>query len=301
MTLKTKQKILVIVGPTASGKTALSIALAKRFSGEIISADSRQIYRGLDLGTGKVTREEMDGVPHHLIDIRDPNETYTAHDFVHDAQNAISDIRSRHKLPIVVGGTFFYVDALLGNIVTPQIEPNETLRNELEQLSAEELFAQLMERDSKRAQTIDKHNKRRLVRALEIVDARGSVPPLVSEKRYDALVLGIHIEKDTLHKNIHERIVKRVLLGMIEEVEKLHENGLSYERMEDLGLEYRYISEYLRGNMTEEEALALLETKTRQYAKRQMTWLKRDTDITWVHPKNSEEASSRVEKFISAH
>ncbi len=292
-------KILVIVGPTASGKTTLSIALAKRFNGEVVSADSRQIYRGLDLGTGKVTKEEMNGVAHHLIDILDPRETYTAHDFVRDAQHAISDIRSRNKLPIVVGGTFFYVDALLGKVVTPQIEPNEALRNKLEQLSAEELFAQLMEKDNERAKTIDRHNRRRLVRALEIVEARGSVPPLTSEKRYDALVLGIAIEKDALHKNIHERIVKRVRLGMVEEVEELHEDGLSYERMEDIGLEYRYISEYLRGNMTKEEALALLETKTRQYAKRQMTWLKRGKDIVWVNPKNSEEISERIEKFLA--
>jgi tRNA dimethylallyltransferase len=271
-----KQRILAIVGPTASGKTSLSIELAKKFNGEVISADSRQVYRGLNLGTGKVTKEEMLGVPHHLIDVADPKDTYTVADFVRDGRSAISDIIDRSKLPIVVGGTFFYVDALLGKVVAPSVLPNAELRNKLEAIDTEKLFHMLTEKDARRAEDIDKHNRRRLIRALEIVDAIGAVPPTAHEELYDVLTLGIMLTKVELHENIHKRLIERIDAGMIAEVEQLHTNGLSYERMEDLGLEYRYIARYLQATISYETMLSELETKIRQFAKRQMTWLKRD-------------------------
>lgn len=277
-----KPKILVIVGPTASGKTSLSIKLAKEQNGEVISADSRQVYRGLDLGTGKVTQEEMDGVPHHLLDIADPKEIYTAADFVRDGRAAIADIISRGKLPIIVGGTFFYTDALLGRIVTPEVPPNPLLRAELEKLSAPELFEKLQALDPERAEHIDEHNPRRLERAIEIALALGKVPQLPTEEIYDARILGIKIDQETLHKNIHTRLLARLDAGMIDEVKRLHEKGLSYERMEDLGLEYRYIARHLKDELSYEEMVAILETRIRQFAKRQMTWLKRDKSIEWV-------------------
>lgn len=277
-----KPKILVIVGPTASGKTSLSIKLAKEQNGEVISADSRQVYRGLDLGTGKVTKEEMDGVPHHLLDIADPKEIYTAADFVRDGRAAIEDIISRGKLPIIVGGTFFYTDALLGRIVTPEVPPNPLLRAELEKLSAAELFEKLQTLDPERAEDIDEHNPRRLVRALEIAAALGKVPQLPPEEIYDARILGIKIDQETLHKNIHIRLLARLDAGMIDEVKGLHEHGLSYERMEDLGLEYRYIARHLKGELSYEDMVETLETKIRQFAKRQLTWLKRDKSIEWI-------------------
>lgn len=277
-----KPKILVIVGPTASGKTSLSIKLAKEQNGEVISADSRQVYRGLDLGTGKVTQEEMDGVPHHLLDIADPKEIYTAADFVRDGRAAIADIISRGKLPIIVGGTFFYTDALLGRIVTPEVPPNPLLRAELEKLSAPELFEKLQALDPERAEHIDEHNPRRLERAIEIALALGKVPQLPTEEIYDARILGIKIDQETLHKNIHTRLLARLDAGMIDEVKRLHEKGLSYERMEDLGLEYRYIARHLKDELSYEEMVEILETKIRQFAKRQMTWLKRDKSIEWI-------------------
>ncbi len=166
-----KPKILVIVGATASGKTALSIDLAKQYTGEIISADSRQIYKTLNIGTGKVTTKEMDGIPHHLIDVVYPTETYNADDFKKDAKKAIVDIISRGHLPIIAGGTFFYVDTLLGRITTPNVPPNPQLRRTLEAMSAEELYNELRERDQRRALEMDPQNKRRLVRALEIISA----------------------------------------------------------------------------------------------------------------------------------
>ena len=163
-----KPKILVVVGPTASGKTGLAIELAKRFNGEVISADSRQVYRGLDIGTAKTTKEEMDGVPHHLIDVADPKEVYNASDFKQGAEAAIADIVARGKLPIVAGGTFFYVDILLGRVALPDVPPNEQLRKKLEEKSAAELYQELQAKDPRRAAEIDPQNKRRVIRALEI-------------------------------------------------------------------------------------------------------------------------------------
>ncbi len=294
----TMHKILVIVGPTASGKTSLSIELAKRYNGEVISADSRQVYKGLDIGTGKVTKEEMDGVPHYLIDVADPKNTYTVSDFVKDTDTAIEDIVSRGKLPIIVGGTFLYVDTLLGKITTPEVPPNESLRNKLERLSLEELQDRLKKLDAERYAEIDIENPRRLIRAIEVAEALGKVPKPEPKGRYDALTIGIDIEKEELHKNIHNRLLARIEEGLIEEVRQLHENGLSYERMDELGLEYRYIAKYLEGELSKEEMLETLETKIRQYAKRQMTWLKRSKEIVWIKNEEVERIEGLVEDTL---
>lgn len=293
-----KPKILVIVGPTASGKTSLSIKLAQKFNGEIISADSRQVYRGLDLGTGKVTLAEMDGIHHHLLDVADPKDTYTATDYVRDADTAIADIVARQKLPIVVGGSFLYIDMLLGKITTPDVPPNESLRIQLETLSTEELATRLEALDPRRFEDIDQNNRPRLIRAIEIATELGSVPPSNPVLKYDALTLGISISQETLYKNIHDRLRARLEIGMIEEVKGLHLQGLSFERMEELGLEYRYIAKFLQGSMTFEEMRDAIETKSRQYAKRQMTWLKRDGSIVWVKPEEMERIEGLVDGFI---
>lgn len=293
-----RPKIIVIVGPTAVGKTSLSIELAKKINGEIISADSRQVYCGLNLGTGKVTPNEMRGIPHHLIDIADPTTRYTVSDFVRDGRTAIHEIVERNRLPIVVGGTFFYVDALLGRVSIPETLPDPELRNELMTSSNEALASELAQKDPERAATIDTKNKRRLIRALEIVRAFGKVPRLVRTLPYDVLIIGLILEKTALHESIHNRLYARLDAGMIAEVENLHREGLSYERMEDLGLEYRYISRYLRGILPKETMLAELETKIRQFAKRQMTWLKRDKEIHWYTKENAENLITDVKNFI---
>jgi len=297
--MKEKQKILVIVGPTASGKTSLSINLAKKFNGEVVSADSRQVYKGLDIGTGKVTQDEMQGVPHHLLDVANLQDTYTVADFVRDGRNAINDIVSRRNLPIVVGGTFFYVDALLGRISTPEVEPNEALRAKLENMSTNELFELLERKDPVRAETIDDDNKRRLIRALEIVEALGVVPKTQPMQLYNTLILGIDISKEELKKNIRTRLITRINAGMVDEVIALQKNGLSYERMGELGIEYKYIGEFLQQKISREEMLTLIETKSWQYAKRQMTWLKRDKEIVWIKPGKDEEIERLVGNFIS--
>lgn len=294
-----KPKVLVIVGPTASGKTSLSIKLAQKFNGEVISADSRQVYRGLDLGSGKVTTEEMDGVPHHLLDIALPMDVYTAADFKRDAAAAIFDIQNRRRLPIIAGGTFFYIDALLGRVSTPAVPPNDILRASLETKSTNELLALLTELDTTRAQTIDHDNPRRLIRAIEIATALGHVPLPSTTTPYDVYTIGITIDQEALHRNIHVRLQERLEAGMVKEVEGLLASGVTYERLEALGLECRYISRYLRSEMTYQAAVAELETKTRQFAKRQMTWLKRDDTIHWIDKSDTEQINTLVENFLN--
>lgn len=294
-----KPKVIAVVGPTASGKTSLSIDIAKKFNGEVISADSRQIYRGMDLGTGKVTKEEMDGVPHHLLDVADPMDMYTGADFLQDASVALEDILKRDRCPVVAGGTFFYVDLLRGKMQPAPVEPNQVLRKELEKLSNDELLAKLGESDPRRAGSIDPDNRRRLIRSLEIIAELGGVPEVQEvESEYDWLILGIDIDKITLHENIHIRLKERVEEGMIEEAKQLKEQGVSYQRMDEFGLEYRYIAKHLQGELTVHEMTEVLEVKIRQYAKRQMTWLKRDKEIEWVRPENREAIFRLVEEFL---
>lgn len=299
-TTSPKPPAIAIVGPTASGKTALSITLAKEFSGEVISVDSRQVYLGMDIGTAKVTKEEMDGIPHHLLDICDPKDTYTAMDFVHDANIALKDISKRDKLPIIAGGTFFYLDLLKGKMSAPEVEPNDTLRAELENLSNEELFARLKALDEDRANSIDAQNPRRLVRAIEIATALGKVPastPQISDYRW--LTLGIDIPLSTLKERIRERVLSRLEKDMIEEVERLHKEGITYKKLDSFGLEYRYIAKYLQGIITKEVMIEELVVKTRQFAKRQKTWLKRDKDIIWLeHPVDAQKAIELVQNFL---
>lgn len=283
MTDMKKQKVVVIVGQTSSGKTALSLALAEAAHGEIISADSRQVYRGMDIGSGKATREEQMLVPHHLLDVADPvSQVYTVADFVREGRATLDEIENRAVTPIIVGGTFLYIDALLGKVSIPEVPPNEELRTSLEKNTTEELYTMLATKDARRASNIDKHNRVRLIRALEIIATLGTVPRTVPYEKYDVFTIGLNITKEELKERIHERIVARLNEGMIEEVVRLHEEGVSWERLDAFGLEYRYCAAYLQGNIPNRESLiADLERDTLHFAKRQMTWLKRDTTIHW--------------------
>lgn len=295
---KTKPKILVIVGPTASGKTGLSIELAKQFNGEVISADSRQVYRGMDIGSAKVTKEEMQGVPHHLLDVADPKETYNASDFKRDAQIAIEDILSRGKLPIICGGTFFYVDALLGRVSLPEVEPDEELRTELEEKSATELLKILTELDPNRASTVEAENPRRLIRAIEVAKKLGYVPePKETESPYNTFTIGLTVNMENHADTLRKRLLERLNIGMIEEVKSLLANGVTHERLEKFGLEYRYASRYLRGEVDFETMVNEIVVKSRQFAKRQLTWLKRDQTIHWF-TKTDTEVIRQTEQFL---
>jgi tRNA dimethylallyltransferase len=299
MSFNNKPKIVTVVGPTASGKTSLSIALAKNFSGEVISADSRQVYRGLDLGSGKVTKEEMLGIPHHLLDIADPMQVYTASDFTRDGEQAIRDIFIRSHTPIIAGGTFMYLDTLLGKISVPEVPPNPALRTELESLDTNVLIERLRALDPARTETIDPDNPRRLIRAIEIATALGHVPSTIEPvSPYEVLTIGLRLPKEELHNRIHTRLLERLEAGMVAEVKDLLEQGVPHTRLEDLGLEYRYISRYLQCALSYEDMVSTLETKIRQFAKRQMTWLKRDKLIKWFHPTEQEAIFSTVTNFL---
>ncbi|MDP2641858.1 MAG: tRNA (adenosine(37)-N6)-dimethylallyltransferase MiaA [bacterium] len=277
-----KQKVLVIVGPTASGKSALAVRLAKKLKGEIVSADSRQVYKGLDIGTGKITRKEMGGVPHHLLDVADPKKQFSVSDYLDSTLPAIAKIVESSKLPIIVGGTGFYIDALTGRVAFPDVPPDKALRRKLDRLSKEKLFGMLAKKDPRRASTIDPHNKVRLIRALEIIEKYGSVPQLgssTSKSIYSFVFIGI--KPDNLDERIHMRLLKR-LPGMIKEARKLVKlRKLSFKRMRELGLEYRYIGMYLQGKISKTEMIEKLNTAICQYAKRQMTWFKRNKKIRW--------------------
>ena len=296
-----KPKVISIVGPTASGKSALAVDLALLFNGEVISADSRQVYRELDLGSGKVTIEEMKGIPHHLLDVANLDYIYTGADFIKDANSAIFDILKREKLPIIAGGTFFYIELLKGESQSAPVEPNPTLRAELEQLSDEQLFAKLNTLDPERAQSIDSKNCRRLIRALEIIDSLGKVPTISKkESNYDFLTIGIKIDKDLLKQRIEQRLSDRLEKGMVEEVENLLKNGISPARLHDLGLEYRYITEYLEGKITYEKMKEKIVIKSLQFAKRQYTWLKRDKSIIWFDfPITLDKVENTVKNFLA--
>lgn len=284
-----KQKILIIVGPTASGKTALSIELAKKLDGEVISADSRQVYRGLDIGTGKVTKREMQGIPHHLLDVASPKKAFNADDFVRRADRAIRDIAKRGKLPIIAGGTGFYIDALVGRITLPDVPPDPALRKKLQTKTAEQLYALLKKKDPARATSMDtpseRYNKVRLIRALEIAQALGqNPPPSAQAQKYDTLWIGINPPFKVLEQKISKRLSQRLKIGMIAEAKRLHAGGLSYKRMEALGLEYRSLARFLQGKITRSEMEAELGRDIRRYAKHQFSYWKRNTDIKWVKP-----------------
>jgi tRNA dimethylallyltransferase len=274
-------KILVILGPTASGKTAYSVKLAKKVGGEIISADSRQVYKGLDLGTGKVTKKEMAGIKHYLLDVADPRWKFTVHDYVKLAEKAIEEIDSRGKVPIICGGTGFYIQALVDGLIIPEVPPNTLLRRKLERMSIAKMLSILKKLDSNRYETIDRHNPRRIIRAIEIATVLGKVPELKTVTKYDPEFVGLALPKEILRENIHKRLLTRIKAGMINEVRKLHANGLTWKRMEELGLEYRFIARFLQNKITKEEMVEQLEIAINQYAKRQMTWFKRDKRIAW--------------------
>ena len=303
MTLKTK-KIIVIVGTTASGKSDLAISLAQKYNGEVISADSRQVYTGLDIATGKVTKDEMQGIPHHLMDIIDPKEVYTASDFARDGQRVLTDIFSRNMVPIIAGGTGFYIDALITPSILSGVPPNKDLRHILEQKTAEELFKQLQTIDARRASDIEnkgeQHLVRRLVRAIEVASSPASDKSHGPDELLEVLWIGITWDKDVLNERIHQRTLSRMNTGMITEAETLHKEGLSWDRMETLGLEYKHLADYLRDRISKEELVEFIERGDRQYAKRQRTWFKRNENIHWLESTELEKAEGLVEEFLKS-
>ncbi len=331
-----KPKVIVVLGQTATGKSDFAVELAKRFDGEVISADSRQVYRGMDLGSGKITKEEMQGVPHHLLNVASPQEIFSVADFQKLGKGAIEDILARGKVPIVCGGTGFYIDALVHEMDFPAVPPNEELRKELSEKSLEELqkmywslrdtekihdfFGKLEQkvrdflrrllrpprrtRNDKKYQKsprrsahapllamtidhsaprndIDLQNPVRLIRAIEIIQALGYLPEVKKKNPYDVLFIGLTLPKEKLDERIYQRIVKRLNQGMLDEAQKLLQEGVSHDRLQALGLEYRYMSKHLLGELNYEGMIDELYRATVRFAKRQKTWFKRNKDIHW--------------------
>lgn len=281
-----KSKIIVILGPTASGKSDIAVKLAKKFNGEVISADSRQVYKGLDIGTAKITKKEMRGIRHHLLDVALPKNRFSVAEYKMLGDEAITDILTRGKLPIICGGTGHYIEAVLGEINIPEVKPNKTLRKHLSKKSTPELLKILNKLDSKRAKDIDKNNARRLIRAIEVAKALGKIPKVeIRDKKYEVLKLGIRIEDKELKKRITKRLEQRLKKGMVREAIKLHKNGLSYNRMRELGLEYGGLADYLEGKIDKIKLFDRLNLETWHYVKRQRTWFRRDREIVWIEPK----------------
>ncbi len=290
------EKVIVIVGTNASGKSSLAIRLAKKYNGEVISADSRQVYKGLDIGTGKVTEEEMGGIKHHLLDVSEVSNRYTAANFARDGQIAIQEIVKKGKVPIIAGGTGFYIQALLNPNVLASIPPNENLRKELEKKTEKELLEQLKEIDEERALKLSEQvNKRRLVRAVEVALTSPEMFETTTSTEYEVLWIGIHWSKEDLEARIKERTNLRIEQGMIEEAKNLN---TSFERMRELGLEYKHLADYLEEKITKEELVENINIGDRQYAKRQRTWFKRNESINWFENGELQKAGKLVEEFL---
>ena len=292
------KKLVVILGPTASGKSELAIKLAKKFNGEIVSADSRQVYKSLDIGTGKVTKKEMKGIPHHLLDVASPKRRFTVAQYRKLALKAINKIQKKNKIPILCGGTGFYIQAVVNGIIIPEVKPDWRLRSNLNKLSAAELYQKLKKLDPKRAKTIEKKNKRRLVRAIEIImKTKKPVPPFKKQPLpYPVLIIGIKKSLEELKKIIEKRFLKWLRQGLIKEVKNLKKSGLSWKKIEDFGIHYRVIAQYLQNKINYKEMIENSLKELRNYAKRQMTWFKRDKRIIWV--KNYKEAEKLIKKFL---
>jgi tRNA dimethylallyltransferase len=302
---ETSHKTIVVLGPTASGKTGLGLFLARRFQGEIVCADSRQVYRGLDLGTGKdlddYTRE-LPTVRHHLIDIADPSEEYHLFRFVNDARMAIDDIVSRHLLPIIVGGTPLYLNALLDGYHLDGAAPDPGLRQQLESLDTPSLLTLLKEESAGYYERVDKENRRRIIRAIEIVRTSGPIPPAPA-LRPDALLLAPYFDRKIIHARIKKRLDDRLAAGMIDEVKTLHEQQLvSWERLDWFGLEYRFIAKHLQGQLSYQEMREQLFISICQFCKRQDIWFRKmereGKTIHWLPDGDRELASQLVQLHL---
>ena len=270
-----KPKIIIVCGPTATGKTSHAIKLAKEIDGEIISADSRQVYTGINLMSGKATKKEMDGIPHHLLDVINPKKQFSVADFQKLGKKAIDDILLRGKTPIICGGTGLYIDALVHDTILPEVRPNLELRKKLNLKSSEDLFKILSKLDPERAKTIDAKNPVRLIRAIEIAKELGVVPQIKKTSPYKTEWIYLDFPDDVLKERIHIRLLERIKDGMLREAKKLHDNGVSYKKMDSLGLECRTCAKYLQKKISKSELIDELNNDIWHYVKRQRTWFKK--------------------------
>ena len=302
-----KAKIVAIMGPTAVGKTKLSIELAKRFNGEIISGDSMQIYQGMDIGTAKVSQVEMEGIPHYLIDIKHPKEDFSAREFQQLVRDRISEITGRKKLPIIVGGTGLYIQSAIFDYHFSEAPTDLAFRLALEKRAEAEgnqvLYQELVKIDSVSAAKIHPNNVRRVIRALEVYHASGKTmtdtqhnqsPDLV----YDTVLIGLTMDRDSLYERINRRVDLMMEQGLVEEVKTLYENGIrDCQSVQAIG--YKEIYAYLEGRITLEEAVEQLKQNSRRYAKRQLTWFRNKMDVSWFDMTNGSDFEKNVTEISS--
>lgn len=290
--MEKKPEIIIIGGPTATGKTKLSVALAKEFGGEIISADSVQIYKKLDIGSAKPTKEEMDGIPHHMIDIIEPNDSFSVCDFVTRAKDDIKDILSRGKLPIIAGGTGLYISSLVDNVSFTEAETDLTLRDELikkaEKIGAEALYSELEKIDPESAKRIHPNNIKRVIRALEIYYQTGKTMTQqnelskLTESPYTYKMFALSSDRELIYERINKRVDVMVDDGLFDEVSSLLNAGITRDMQSMQAIGYKEIVSFFEGALTKDEAIEAVKQNSRRYAKRQLTWFRRDERYLWL-------------------
>ena len=298
-----KQKVIVICGPTASGKTALSIELAKKINGEIVSCDSMQIYKEMDIGTAKPTKEEMQEIPHYMINTIFPNERYSVADYKKDAKKAIREIIKNGKVPIIVGGTGLYVDSLIYEIEYPDIKFDEKYRQELEEQvrkdGLEKLYNKAKKIDPEAMLKISSNDKKRILRVLEIYKATGKTKTEQERKsrekepEFDYLVYGLNMPREKLYERINLRVDIMIKQGLIKEVEKIYKKYNEFPTAMQ-GLGYKEVVEYLEGHLTKEEMIEKIKQETRRYAKRQMTWFRKNKQTIWLDTENTKQNNLQI-------
>ena len=293
-----KPKVIVICGPTASGKTALSIELAKKINGEIISSDSMQIYKDMDIGTAKPTKQEMQEIKHYLLDFVEPDQRYSVAQFKKDAEKAIEEILAKNKVPIIVGGTGLYVDSLIYGIEYQEIELDKKYREELEERAQKEgletLYEQAKKIDPQAIEKISANDKKRILRILEIYHSTGKtktqqeIESRKNEVKYDYKVFALNIEREKLYERINKRVDIMIKQGLIQEVENLCSKYTEFPTAMQ-GLGYKEVVEYLQGKISEQEMIEKIKMETRRYAKRQLTWFRKNKQTIWLDATKAKE------------
>lgn len=302
MLVEGKGKLLVIIGPTAVGKTKLSIELAKQFNGEIISGDSMQVYKGMDIGTAKIKEEEKEGVPHYLIDIKEPDESFSAAEFQKKAKEMIEDIQRRGKLPIIVGGTGLYIQSVIYDYQFSEApsdpEYRLQLENRIKNEGIESVYAELKNADPESAKRIHPNNIRRVIRALEIVHCTGlpmseQLQNEAAELLYDTCIIGLDMDRELLYARINQRIDAMLEEGLMEEVQSFYNQGLrDCQSIQAIG--YKELYDFFDGKRSEQDAIDALKQNSRRYAKRQLTWFRNKMNVQWFDVSESQEFSKKI-------
>lgn len=302
------KKIIAVAGPTASGKTALAVEIAKRVGGEVVSCDSMQIYKGMDIGTAKPDMEEMSGIPHHMIDIISPDQRYSVADFADNARQCIEDILSRGKVPVLAGGTGLYMDSVLNNTEFVELKGDPEFCREMLELSLREgkeaVHKKLQEIDPEAAENIHPNNLRRVIRALEVCKITGKTFTRVNlesrrEAVYDALIFGIETDRFVLYERINQRVDRMMEKGLVSEVKGLWEKGIGKESTAIQAIGYKELIEYLEGKCSLDEAVEKIKMESRRYAKRQLTWFKRNDEIQWIRLDGQADTDKVFDKCIA--